>query len=125
MVMNKDLRPTGVTSSDNRIDQICDAYESVWLRAERPDMNTFLEQCEESFRADLFYELLLMELEFRRNQAERPAMEDYLREFPQFAEQIEAANFKFGGTAFATIGGADDDTVRTRIHNPGSRVAHF
>jgi hypothetical protein len=107
--MNHDLRLT-VTSSDNRIDQICDAYESVWLRAERPDINSFLAQCDESYRAELFHELLLVELEFRRNQCERPAMEDYLREFPQFAEQIGVANFQYGGTAFATKAGADDDT---------------
>ena len=72
--MSHDLRVTSEASSDRRIDKICDAYESDWSKGKRPNINGFLEQCDEANRAELFYELLLVELEFRRNQGERPTL---------------------------------------------------
>ncbi len=123
--MSHDSRVTSEASPDRRIDKICDAYEAVWSKGGRPQINDFLAQCEEVYRAELFYELLLVELEFRRSQGERPTLDEYLRDFPQFAQQIEAADFHSGGLAFATTTGTDDVTLANRIHQPGSRIDHF
>ena len=48
---------------------------------------------DEPHRGRLFYELLLVELEYRVGHSEHASRDDYMREFPQFAEQIEAAPF--------------------------------
>src|SRR6476620_1073412 len=119
MVMSNDLRLTGGTSSDERIDKICDAYESDWFKGKRPNINDFLKQGDEVIRAELFYELLLVELELRRNQGGRPTSQEYLRDVPQFAEQIQAADFHSCGTAFVTTTGADDVALPNCDHQPG------
>ncbi len=112
-------------SADDRIDELCDAFEAEWLRGGQPHIADFIDRVAKSAQADLFYELLLVELEYRRNQDERPTEEEYLREFPQFAEPIQAANFRIVKKASATAAGAKDDTVRWSAHQPGSRIGHF
>ena len=53
-------------------------------------------------RAQLFRELLLVELEYRRLNGEQPKQKDYLLEFPEFASQIEAIDLQYRDVAFAT-----------------------
>ena len=83
----------GLDAVDDRIDQLCDAFEAAWQRGERPDIAHFIERADEPHRGRLFYELLLVELEYRVGRSEHPSRDDYMREFPQFAELIEAAPF--------------------------------
>ena len=123
--MIRGARPDGFSSSEEQIDAVCDAFEAAWLRGERPHINVFLGHVDHKLQAALFYELLLVDLEYRRNKGERPARDDYRRKFSQFAEQIEAANFYHGASAFATSTGADDDTGTARAHEPGDLVSHF
>lgn len=91
--MDRFLPVRGLDTVDNRIDQRCDAFEVAWKRGERPDLAQFMEGADDLHRGRLFYELLLVELEYRRGRSELPAREEYLREFPQFAELIDAAPF--------------------------------
>ncbi len=111
--------PDAMKSSEVQIDEVCDAFEAAWLRDERPHINLFLGHVDDAIQGALFYQLLLVELEYLRNKGERPARDDYRREFPQFAEQIEAANFYLGAAAFATSSGINDGTVTNRAHVPG------
>lgn len=122
--MNGDLRIDSSKCSADRVDELCDRFEEAWLRSERPRIDTFLEQADACDRGALFYELLLVELDYRRNRNEWPSRDEYLQLFPNFAEQIEAANFQYGESAFVTSAG-DDDTVRIRTHQAGSRIGHF
>ena len=85
----------GLDAVDDRIDELCDAFEAAWQRGERPDIVHFIERADEPHRGRLFYELLLIELEYRVGRSEHPSRDDYMREFPQFAEQIEAASFNY------------------------------
>src|SRR4051812_16076974 len=114
-----------IRSPENRIDELCDAYESCWQRDERPQIGSFLEPGGPAYRARLFRELLLVELEYRRRQSECPTAEEYRRDFPEFSGEIEAINLQFGAAGFATITGADEDTVRTLEHIKGERVGSF
>jgi serine/threonine protein kinase len=111
-------------SPGERIDQLCDLFEAKWLSGERPTIPEFVSQVASTEQADLFCALLLVEVEYRRNQGARLSKEEYLREFAQFADRIEAANSQFGGDAFVTSGAADE-TVRLRDRQPGSRIGHF
>lgn len=107
---------------DYRIDQLCDAFEAAWQRDERPNIARFIERADELHRGRLFYELLLVELECRVGRNEQPSREDYLREFPQFAELIEAAPFSDVSmegfdSAGQTINGNLNGTVRNLSPN--------
>jgi serine/threonine protein kinase len=123
--MNNNRQIGEPLSSEYRIDEVCDAYEAEWLRGGRPQIADFIERAADRERGNLFYELLLVELEYRQHQGELPTREEYLHDFPQFAEKIEAANFQFGKSAFATSAGDGDDTVRVRVHQPGSLIGRF
>src|ERR1051326_1796447 len=103
------------------VDQLCDAYESAWQRGARPQIRTFLEQGDPAYGARLFRELLLVELEYRRNQGECPTLDEYRRDFPDFAEEIEGVHLENGTAAFGAIVRTDDDTVRVRKHTGGER----
>jgi serine/threonine protein kinase len=113
------------TKPGRHIDQVCDLYELAWQRGERPQISSFLDKADTAYRARLFRELVLVELEYRRNLGECPAVDDYRRDFPEFAEEIEAINLENGTAAFATMVGADDDAVRKPQHAPGERIGPF
>ena len=83
----------GLDTVDYRIDRLCDSFEAAWQRGERPNIAQFVERADELHRGRLFYELLLVELEYRVERGEQPSRHDYVREFPQFAGLIEAAPF--------------------------------
>ena len=107
-----------------RIDDLCDAFEAVWLR-QRPQIAAFVLQGLEVDRPVLFSELLLVDLEYRRKLGEEPLLNDYVHEFPGFVEQIEATFFKHATTALNSTAQADEDTVRNRTHRQGEWIAHF
>src|SRR6478672_4577630 len=91
-------------SSDKEIDRICDAFEMAWRSDARPAISDFVGQATESQQSKLFYELLLVDLECRRNAGEQPSREEYLRAYPKFSSQIEGVNFHYGTSAFASAG---------------------
>src|SRR4051812_17639870 len=94
-VMDRFQSAHSLYAVDIRIDQLCDEFESAWQRGERPDIVHFIERADESHRDRFFYQLLLVELEYRIGRGECPSRADYTREFSQFAEVIEAAPFSY------------------------------
>src|SRR4051794_3102129 len=80
-------------SVDDLVDECCDALEQAWRNGQRPNIADFIRPVDASYRNKLFGELLLADLECRRSRGEQPSPNEYLREFPQFATQIEAVVF--------------------------------
>lgn len=78
-------------SADDRIDAICDVFESAWIQKQRPSIASHLEGVSDEDRSPLFSELLILDLEYRRKIGEEPRPAEYLSNFPQFAEDIQAA----------------------------------
>jgi serine/threonine-protein kinase len=112
-------------SLQERIDRLCDDFEAQWLDDARPQITDFLARIGPADQPALFYELMLVDLEYRVKGGERPAREDYLRDFPQFSDQVSAVYLEFGAKAFATSGAKKDDTVRRRGYQPGDHIGHF
>jgi tRNA A-37 threonylcarbamoyl transferase component Bud32 len=83
-------------SFEDRIDVVCDAFEEAWRQGVDPSISLFLERCAEHERSTLLSELLLVDLEFRHQRGEAVTKRNYLDRFPQFAEHIEAIDFKHG-----------------------------
>lgn len=110
---------------EDRIDKICDAFERAWHNAEYPQIVQFLELGGDLSRKDLFSELLLVELELRHDRNELPTRNEYLRQFPEFAEQIEAIDFRQGFAPLPQLSEDADGGPAATAFAPGSRVAHF
>jgi WD40 repeat protein/serine/threonine protein kinase len=118
IVMDRSQTSHGLDTVDYRIDQLCDAFEAAWQRDEQPDIARFIERADESHRGRLFYELLLVELEYRVGRSEQPSRDDYMREFPQFAELIEAAPFNDRSLArFGSAGQTIDGNLNSTLRN--------
>jgi serine/threonine-protein kinase len=74
-----------------RIDRACDRFEADWRAGRRPELEAYLAGAPEPDRPVLLRELLLLELEFRRNQGERPAPGEYRARFPRQERLIASA----------------------------------
>jgi eukaryotic-like serine/threonine-protein kinase len=109
-------------SSEDRIDLVCDAFESAWQSGVAPTISQFVESCVETERETLFSELLLVDVEFRRRLGEQPTKSDYLRLYPECAVWIEAVGFKYG---LEDLAAAVRDEARFTRPSIGSKIAQF
>jgi serine/threonine protein kinase/Tfp pilus assembly protein PilF len=78
-------------SPQRRIDAICDRFEVAWRAGESPRIEDYLDGWPEPERANLFWELLAVELELRRGIGEVPTPEEYRARFPEQSEVVDAA----------------------------------
>ncbi len=111
-----------LASSDDRIDFVCDAFEEAWLRGDRPNIETYLKGLPDAERPNLFFELLLLEVDYRRRNGVRSHAAEYTSRFPQFAEEIETAILT-GGLDSSDSG----ETTRAMQAAPFGtrRIGHF
>lgn len=123
--MNREPLFQNGTSVDDRIDERCDEFELAWRGGERPSIADYIRSGDEPHRNTLFCELLLVELECRRTLGEQPTEEQYLHDYPEFTNQIHAAKFQYGVTAFSTISANGENTVQAIARQRGSQFAHF
>ena len=70
------------------IDSICADFRRQSKAGRRPKIEDFLPRVREDARANLFKNLLLVEVRFRQNAGERPSTKDYLSRFPHFRRMI-------------------------------------
>jgi hypothetical protein len=77
-------------SAAGRVDECCDRFEEAWIAGRTPRIEDFLESAAEAERPALLGELVRLELEYRRQRGESPALEEYRQRFPEHADRIEA-----------------------------------
>ncbi len=94
-------RPSSRAAVANRIDCVCDAFESEILLGRVPRIEDFLREEPEEIRPRLFKELLLVELEHRRSRGEEPRLEEYHSRFPSFRSTLLGAGLAPGTSADA------------------------
>jgi hypothetical protein len=73
-----------------RLDPVCDRFESAWLANGRPRLEDFLLQVGEPERAALLRELLALDLDYRARLGERPTAQEYRTRLPEHTELIDA-----------------------------------
>jgi serine/threonine protein kinase len=76
---------------ESRIDEACDRFEAEWRAGRRPRMEVDLDGFPEPERAELFRELLRLELELCREGGGEPMRDEYERRFPEYIGLIAAA----------------------------------
>lgn len=67
------------------IEQLCCEFENAWRQGGTPDLDALLAQAPADQRAKLLPELLLLELEYRRQRGEQPDVQAYARRYPEAA----------------------------------------
>lgn len=70
------------------IERLCDSFEAAWECESRPLIEDFLDGQPEPDRNSIFQELLLIELQRRREAGETPVAEEYLGRFPAMASTV-------------------------------------
>ncbi len=74
-----------------QIDAVCDQFEKAWLSGQRPDIALYLDQVPAHVRAQLFRDLLSLDLDCYRQRGEQPVYALYCERFPQFEEILATA----------------------------------
>jgi serine/threonine protein kinase len=70
--------------------EICDAFASAWKLGNRPRIREYLGDSDKPASSLLLHELLMIELDIRRQRREKPALEEYCNQFPAHADLIAA-----------------------------------
>ena len=65
-----------------RVDEVCERFEVAWRSGGRPRIEDYLRGASETERLVLLHELILLDVEYRRRQAEAVQPEEYLGRFP-------------------------------------------
>ncbi|MGA2621125.1 MAG: protein kinase [Thermoguttaceae bacterium] len=100
----------------DQIDAACDRFEAVWRSGSEPKIEEFLDQWPEASRGDLFYQLLLVDLDWRYNQQQSPSRDDYARRFPDFCGQIETAFARFAAARSSDSSVSGPESTAGRRH---------
>jgi eukaryotic-like serine/threonine-protein kinase len=87
-----------LASADDRIDVVCDAFESAWSRGNRPTIEDFLGLATDQDRPLLFCELVLVDAEYRARSGIATDLEGYLTRFPEFSSELETVRFALHST---------------------------
>jgi uncharacterized delta-60 repeat protein len=71
-------------------DRVCDEFEAVWREGGIPQLEDYLSQVADELRAEIFIELLSLDLEYRVDRGLSASADDYERTFPEFRQAIAA-----------------------------------
>ena len=74
--------PDLTLSADYRVDDVCRRFEADWKAGRSPRLEEYLGDAADAERRSLLWELLRLEVEYRKKRGEQPAEEEYARRFP-------------------------------------------
>ncbi len=104
-------------SQVRRIDQICDSFEVAWDSELQPRIEAFLDEELGPHRSFLLHELVLIDVEYRRQRAECPRTTDYQQRFPELDEQWLDARLSPTRSGEAEQAGTATTASRARVTN--------
>lgn len=82
-----------------RVDAICDEFESRWQDGQRPSLSEFLDEARGVDRDVLLRELLAVELEYRRQRSDVVSADEYRQQFPDAAGVVTQVFNEFSTVA--------------------------
>jgi eukaryotic-like serine/threonine-protein kinase len=85
------LRARPALAELQQVDAVCDRFEVAWRAGTAPNMAEFLADAPAGVRAQLFRDLLSLDLEYRRRNGERPDARSYCERFPEFTGPVARA----------------------------------
>ncbi len=66
-----------------RVDQVCNRFEIAWRTSSPPRIEDFLDAASEAERSTVLRELILLDIDYRRQRSETPRTIDYHPRFPE------------------------------------------
>jgi serine/threonine-protein kinase len=72
----------------NRIDALCDEFESAWQSGGRPQLEQFLSDAGAGAESTLLLELVALEVEYRTRSGDRPRLDEYVARFPAVSADL-------------------------------------
>jgi serine/threonine protein kinase len=85
-------------ASDKHVDEICDRFEAAWNSGQKPCIEDFLADANQTVQSILLQELIALEVEFRFKENDPPLTRDYVKRFPGNEGLIEAVFEEILGT---------------------------
>jgi serine/threonine protein kinase len=85
--MNPESSPL---SLEKRVDDACDRFEAAWRAGQRPRLEEYLADVPRPDQPALLRALLLLKIEFRSEEGDKPTSEEYEQRFPDHLELIKA-----------------------------------
>jgi hypothetical protein len=116
--IERQLENLGDLTAEDRVDVICDIFESSWHADKRQDLRAYLVYCAPGERANLAVELVLVDRDLRIRKGEPVSWEEYVKAFPEYADKLEAARFQLQSEGIPELLG-DESTF-----NP-QQMSHF
>src|SRR5262249_39643908 len=105
-----------------RVDKICDRFEEAWIRAQstsdRPRIADFLADTSQQEHSVLLYELIDLDIHYRRQAGEQPSARDYQTPFP-FLDLAPLANSLTDPDAAVSGSQQDSFAVKSTQLGPG------
>jgi eukaryotic-like serine/threonine-protein kinase len=83
-----------------RIHAVCEDFEARWRSGDQNRIEDMLEQADAGDRSALLEELLILEVELRRDRGEGPSLSEYRARFPTAQERVDAAFAQAAGAAY-------------------------
>jgi eukaryotic-like serine/threonine-protein kinase len=74
---------------DDRIDAICDEFESSWKSGDRPSLSEYVDPKTDVPLETLILELIQIDMHYRRKRGEIPSAADYATLFPDHTDAIQ------------------------------------
>ncbi len=71
-----------------RLNELCNQFEKGWQAGERPHIEDYISGFAEPLRTALLWELLALEIDYRRLHDDAPTLEKYLSRFPQLVRGV-------------------------------------
>ena len=112
----------GESGSEDRLESLargartnlaCERFELAWRGGEEPRIEDVLSAAMPGDRAFLLRELLVLEIELRRDQGENPSASEYKERFPDLAAVVESTfqDPELGGEPEGSTHGASPSTL--------------
>ena len=84
-------RPTLPVDALERINRVCREFEATWKKGQSPRIEDYFDDARGDERSRLLEELLLLDVEYRREKGEAPSPEEYSVRFPEARSTIDIA----------------------------------
>lgn len=120
--MSSSFFDTLTLEQQRQLDRLCDAFEQGWAAGSRPPIEPLLAAFADEHRPTLLLELVQLEVQLRRQLAERPSLTEYQRRFPDQGDALAALSC-FGPTAEASVAQEDTQDDEALPTLPGHELA--
>lgn len=111
-----------LTTGSRAIDEVCERFEAAWRSGAKVRIEELLEQTPWPPAAELIRELILVEVELRRELGSTPSIGEYMRRFPQWIHLLRGMPIAAEESAPVLNGDEGTGEIPGDFEPPGYRI---